>query len=317
MIMAIQIIGGLLLLVLGGEALVRGSVSVAKTIGVPVIIIGLTIVSLGTSAPEMVISILATSEGHPDIAIGNIIGSNIANILLVLGVTASIASIRTNPDVTKRDGILMMLVSVIFIIFAIDGMVQRYEGAIMLAIMVGYLFNLFRRARQEQDPDIAQEFEEETQFHYPLWQAALYMAGGFAFLIVGADIMVEGASDMARLLGVTEGVIGATIVAIGTSAPELVTCVVAAYRKHPDIAIGNVVGSNLFNLAAVLGVAASIMPIEVAEQFLKVDIWVMFIASTVLIPMMISGKQISRTEGVLSFLAYLVYIGYQYHQVSI
>lgn len=316
MLIALQIIVGLLMLVAGGEALVRGAVSIAKRAGIPVIIIGLTIVSLGTSAPEMVISILATLGGHPDIALGNVIGSNIANILLVLGVTALVYPVATNPDVTKRDGILMMLVSVILLMFMFEGEVGRVDGIIFLIIMTGYLVNMFMRARNQNDPEIIEEFEEETSFNYSLPLSLVLVAAGIGLLVIGADILVSGASDFARILGVSEGVIGATIVAVGTSAPELVTCVVAAYRKHSDIAVGNVVGSNLFNILAVLGVAAVTNPISVSEQFLDVDIWVMLVASTLLIPLMMSGKRISRTEGGVMFVWYALYIGYQYTMVS-
>jgi cation:H+ antiporter len=312
MLIALQIIGGLLLLVAGGESLVRGAVSVANKLGISVIIIGLTIVAMGTSAPEMVISILATMEGHPDIALGNVIGSNIANILLVLGLTALVYPVATNPDVTKRDGILMVMVSVLLLIFMLGGQITRLEGLIFLGVLVAYLFTMFIRARRDSSPEIIEEFEEETSFNYK-WPWAVVMIGaGFVLLVVGADIMVTGAAEFARIFGVSEAVIGSTIVAIGTSAPELVTCVVAAYRKHSDIAVGNIVGSNLFNIIAVLGVAATSVPMDVNEQFLKADIWIMLAASTLLIPLMLSGKRISRTEGGVMFAWYLFYIGYQY-----
>ena len=312
MLIALQIIGGLLLLVAGGEALVRGAVSIANKMGVPVIMIGLTIVSLGTSAPEMVISILATLEGHPDIALGNVIGSNIANILLVLAVTALVYPVATDPEVTKRDGILMVLVSVLLLIFMMGGSITRIEGGIFLVILVAYLAQMFVRAKKQNAPEILEEFEEETSFQYAWPLALLLLSGGLAALIGGANILVTGASDFARIFGVSEAVIGSTIVAVGTSAPELVTCVIAAYRKHSDIAVGNVVGSNLFNIVAILGVATVIMPMAVNPQFLKADIWIMLVSSTLLIPLMLSGKRISRAEGAVMLVWYLLYIGYQY-----
>ncbi len=253
MLIALQIIGGLLLLVAGGEGLVRGAVSIANRIGVPVIIIGLTIVSLGTSAPEMVISILATLEGHPDIALGNVIGSNIANILLVLALTSLIYPVATDPEVTKRDGLLMVMVSLLMLVFMLGGEISRLEGMVLLAIMAGYLISIYFRARRESAPEIIEEFEEETSFRYNWPLALLMLAVGLALLIGGAEVLVTGASEFARIFGVSEAVIGSTIVAIGTSAPELVTCVIAAYRKHSDIAVGNVVGSNLFNIVGRAG----------------------------------------------------------------
>lgn len=300
------------MLVAGGESLVRGAVSLANKIGVPVIIIGLTIVSLGTSAPEMVVSILATLEGYPDIAMGNVIGSNIANVLLVLGVTALVYPVVTSPDVTKREGILMVLISVMLLIFMTDGDISRVEGGIFLAITVAYLMSVFVRARRGEAKDVLEDFEEEASFSYALPIAIVMIVAGFGLLIYGADILVSGASDFAIMMGVSEAVISSTIVAIGTSAPELVTCAVAAYRKHSDIAVGNVVGSNFFNIAAVLGVAAATTPIEVNPVFMKADIWIMLAASTLLIPLMLSGKKISRTEGGIMFGWYLFYIGYQY-----
>lgn len=315
MMMTSYIVGGLLMLVLGGEALVRGAVSIAKSAGVPVLIIALTIVSLGTSAPEMVISILAVMEGHADIAYGNVVGSNIANIFLVLGTTALVHAIVTNPEMTKRDGMLMVMVTILMIIFSLGGLVERFEGVILLIIMAAYLFNLFRRARKGENPDLLEEFDEETQFSYPVVMAIGMLVVGFGLLIFGADILVAGASDMARTFGVSEAVIGATIVAIGTSAPELVTCVVAAYRGHAEIALGNVVGSNFFNIAAVLGVAATIAPVPVATQFLYVDLWVMLGASVFLIPLMLSDMKLSRREGGVLFSCYIAYIVYQYTNV--
>lgn len=312
MLIALQIIGGLLMLVGGGEALVRGAVSIAKKAGIPIVIIGLTIVALGTSAPEMVISVLAVLEGYPDIALGNVIGSNIANILLVLAVTALIYPVATNPEVTKKDGMLMVLLSVVMLLFMIDREISRLEGMVLLGCMVAYLGHTFYRSRKESAPEIIEEFEEEASFDYALPAALLFIVIGFGLLIIGAEILVKGASEFARILGVSEAVIGSTIVAVGTSAPELFTCVIAAYRKHSDIAVGNVVGSNLFNIFAVLGVASVTAPMSVHEQFLNADIWIMLVASTLLIPLMLSGKRISRTEGGVMFTWYLLYIGYQY-----
>tara|TARA_B100001123_G_scaffold391642_1_gene470168 strand:+ start:1855 stop:2808 length:954 start_codon:yes stop_codon:yes gene_type:complete len=316
MLIALHIIGGLLLLVAGGEGLVRGSVSIAKKMGIPVIIIGLTIVSLGTSAPEMVISVLSTLDGKPDIAIGNVIGSNIANILLILGLTALIYPVTTDPDIIKRDGILMVLATIIMVIFAEGGIIGRFEGMILLAITAGYLFSLFRRSRQSNSQDVVEEFEEETAFEYEWLTSIILIVGGMAALIIGAEFMVNGASELARIYGASEGVIGVTIVAIGTSAPELMTCLVAAYRKHSDIAVGNVVGSNFFNITAVLGVASTTAPMTVSQEFLQVDIWVMVVASTLLVPLMLSDKKVTRTEGGIMVFWYVAYLIYQYMKVT-
>ncbi|MBN67341.1 MAG: sodium:calcium antiporter [Rickettsiales bacterium] len=312
MLIALQIIGGLLMLVAGGEALVRGAVSIARALGIPIIVIGLTIVSLGTSAPEMVISVHASLSGHPDIALGNVIGSNIANVLLVLGATALIYPVTVEPDMIRRDGMLMVLVTVLLVIFMATGVLTRLEGGIFLAVMAGYLFYLWRTVRSGKNKELVEELKEETDVHYPTWLACVMLAAGLGLLMLGADILVGGASDFARILGVTEGVIGLTIVAVGTSAPELVTCVVAAYRRHSDIAIGNVVGSNLFNIFAVLGVASVIAPIPVSPQFWEVDIWIAVAVSLILLPIMLTGKTVSRLEGGLLLAGYIAYTLYQY-----
>ncbi len=313
---AIYIIGGLLMLVLGGEALVRSAVSLANRMGIPPMIVGLTIVSIGTSMPEMVVSVFSAWNGHPDIAMGNVIGSNISNILLVLGASAVIYPIATNPDMIKRDGILMVLATVILIIFTHAEVISRTEGMILLAILVAYMVNMVVRSRRTPDPTLVEEFQEETQFNYPVFPSILLLTGGIAMLVWGADMLVEGASTLARSFGITEAVIGVTIVAIGTSAPELVTSVVAALRKHSDIAIGNVIGSNFFNIAGVLGVTAVIVPVPVADSFMVFDVWVMLFASALLIPLMLSSKRVSRVEGGFMCLAFVCYIFYQYTQVS-
>lgn len=309
----VQILAGLLMLVTGGEGLVRGSVSIAKTLRVPVMVIGLTIVSIGTSAPEMIVSVLASVQGHPDIALGNIIGSNIANILLVLAITALIWPVRTNPEVTQRDGIIMVGVSFLLMAFMNDLMITQTEGAILLTALLGYIVNMYRLTRKKSDPRIIQEFEEGTQFDYPWFISVPLMAVGIALLLIGAEILVDGASDTARVFGVSEGVIGATIVAFGTCAPELITCVVAACRKHSDIAVGNIIGSNLFNISGVIGVAAFISPLPVEPQFLRHDIWVMLVCSTLLIPLMMTDKRITRAEGSVMLSWYLLYLIYQFH----
>lgn len=312
MIIALQIIAGLALLVLGGEALVRGAVSIAKRLDIPTIVIGLTIVSFGTSAPELVVSTLAAMSGHPDIAIGNVLGSNIANILLVLGPTAIVCPILVKPDVIKRELILVLIVSALFVVFALDGSISQLEGGLFLVILCLYYFDLYRNVTRGGDAELQAEIEEEVSISLPLIKALpLTVAAGVA-LVFGADILVDGASELARLMGISEGVIALTVIAIGTSAPELVTSLVAAWHKHSDIAVGNVIGSNLFNILGVIGVTASIQPISVAQKFLDFDFWFMLGVAAVLVPVMRSGYKISRREGVILLLAYVAYTAYQY-----
>ncbi len=315
MLIAAQIIGGLLLLVGGGEALVRGAVSLAKTLSIPTIVIGLTVVSFGTSAPELVVSIHASLTGHPDIAIGNVLGSNIANILLVLGPTAIIYPIVCKPELIRRELLLMLIVSAVLVVFCLDGEIQRYEGILFLIVLVLYYYDLYRNAKDPGDPELEHEIDEEIDANLPLLKALPLSLAAVAMLVLGADLLVEGASEFARILGISEGVIALTVIALGTSAPELVTSIVAAYHKHNDIAIGNVIGSNLFNMFGVIGVAATILPIPVSEQFRNFDIWVMMLVALILLPVMRTGFKIDRMEGGLFLLAYVGYTYYQYHSL--
>ena len=312
MIIFLQIIAGLALLTAGGEGLVRGSVALAKNLGIPTIFVGLTVVSVGTSAPELFISIHAVLKGLPDIALGNVIGSNIANILLVMGAAAVVSTVNCPPQTVKRDGMIMFLVTVMMVVFCIDGAVTQTEGFILLAVMMLYLLNMFRIARKGEDKELVEELEEETQFEYPLWQAGLFVIAGGGSLVLGADILVDGATALATALGVPESVIALTIVAIGTSAPELVTAMVAAYHRHGDIVIGNVVGSNIFNIFLVLGTASLITGVPVAERFLDFDLWIMLAVTLLLIPVMLSSKKVTRIEGSVFLGFFALYTTYLY-----
>ncbi len=314
MLELLQVIGGLVVLVIGGEFLVRGAVALANKMGVPTLIVGLTIVSFGTSAPEMVISIQAVLDGLPDISIGNIIGSNVANILLVLGITALIFPIAVDAKVLKRDAPLMIFATVLFAAFMFTGEISRLHAAVFLGMMVIYTIYLFRSVKSGGDADLLEELEEETDVNMPTWKALIGMVLGLVMLAVGSDVMVAGASDMARAFGVTEAMIGLTIVALGTSAPELVTCVVAAYRKHSDIAIGNIVGSNLFNIAVIGGTAAMVKPIGVNPMFLDYDVWLLLLVTVALVCSMLMGKKITRAEGVILTIGYAAYTLWQIQQ---
>lgn len=309
----LQVVGGLALLVAGGEALVRGAVALANSLGIPALVIGLTIVSFGTSLPEMVVSVGAALEGYPALSLGNIIGSNIANILIILGVSAMIYPITVDPNIMKRDTPLLVLITLIFIAFCWDGAISRIEASAFVLFIVGYTVYIFRTAKNGYDPELVHEMEEETAVKLPTWKAVALIVGGLALLIVGSDILIDGAIVTARLLGVSEAVIGLTIVAIGTSSPELITSVLAARRKHSDIALGNIIGSNLFNLTAIGGVTGVIMPIPVAEQFLAFDNWVMLGVTLLLAALMFTGKKLVRPEGAALLLGYVVYAVWLYY----
>ncbi len=308
----LQVIGGLVILVIGGEFLVRGAVALANKFGVPTLIVGLTIVSFGTSAPEMVISIQAVLNGLPDISIGNIVGSNIANILLVLGITALIFPIDVDSKILRRDTPLMMFATILFSMFMFTGEITRFHALVFLGMMVIYTMYLFRSVKKGADAELLEELEEETDVQMPLWKSLGSIAIGLVMLAFGSDIMVAGASSMAMAFGVTEAMIGLTIVALGTSAPELATCVVAAYRKHSDIAIGNIIGSNLFNIAVIGGSAAMVKPIYVNPLFLEYDVWLLILTTCLIIGFMLTGNRICRREGAILVAGYA---GYTYWQI--
>ncbi len=313
MISLVQVIGGLVLLVAGGESLVRGAVGFANALGVPALVIGLTIVSFGTSAPEMVISLQAVLTGHPDISLGNIIGSNIANILLVLGATAIVYPIAVDAKLVRRDTPLMLGATVLFMFFCNGGMLARYEATIFLIIIVLYTLHIFRSVKRGDEAELAEELEEGTSVEMSIWKAGIFIGTGALLLILGSDVLVDGSVTLARTIGVPEAVIGLTILAVGSSAPEMVTCLVAAYRKHADIALGNIVGSNLFNITVIGGTAAMVKPIPVADQFIQTDNWIMLGVTMVLISFMLTGRKITRAEGVILFTGYVAYSGWLYY----
>ena len=257
---------GLLGLFFGGEYLVRGASSIARRFGISPLVIGLTIVGFGTSAPEMLVSVNAALAGQPAIAIGNVLGSNIANILLILGVSAVIAPLIIPARRLARDLAFMLVATGMIWVMLLDGMVSRIEGGVLLAGLAVFLFMAFSSGSVPQEDDPL-----ETS----VTKAALMTVGGLVLLVIGAHFLVESASTIARTFGISEAVIGLTIVAVGTSLPELATSVIAAYRRQTEIAVGNIVGSNIFNLFGILGVTAMIVPIPAEARFAMLDMpWV-------------------------------------------
>lgn len=257
---------GLLGLFFGGEFLVRGASSIARRFGISPLVIGLTIVGFGTSAPEMLVSVNAALAGQPAIAIGNILGSNIANILLILGISALIAPLIIPARHLARDLAFMLLATGAIWVMLLDGMVSRFEGGLLLMGLATFLYMAFTSGSVEQEDDPL-----ETS----VTKAALMTVGGLVILVIGAHFLVESASTIARTFGISEAVIGLTIVAVGTSLPELATSVIAAYRRQTEIAVGNIVGSNIFNIFGILGVTAMIAPIPADARFAAIDMpWV-------------------------------------------
>lgn len=300
-------IGGLLLLIAGGELLVRGSVGIAKSMAVPPLIIGLTVVSFGTSAPELLVSLNAALGGNPGISIGNVLGSNIANIALVLGVTVMIFPIVIQRQTIRLDWPVMMFASLLFYLFALDNIIERWEGIILFIILISYIVVLINTARKNKKAAESVEELEDAPKSVPL--SILFLLLGLVGLYFGSEYFVSGASDLAAYFGMSESMIGLTIVAFGTSAPELVASTIAAFRKEADLAVGNLIGSNIFNIFAVLGITSTVTPIEVANSVLSFDMFWMLGIAAIILPFMITGKKMSKWEGALLFVCYITYIG--------
>ncbi|WP_170562475.1 calcium/sodium antiporter [Ruegeria atlantica] len=306
---------GLLILLLAGDALVRGAVNLSLRLGVPALIVSLTIVAFGTSAPELLIAISAIQENAPGIALGNVVGSNTANILLVLGLPALLATLHTSECNTRRNYVFMLLATVLFIGLAFCGVFNLASGAILLAALGLVLFNAFRDARAHRKAcgeACAEEDEleglEEADPDMPYWKLSIYLVLGLIGLPMGAHLLVDNATIIARTYGVSETIIGLTLIAVGTSLPELATTVMAALRRQADVALGNVIGSNMFNLLAIVGIATLFGRIPVDPEFLQFDLWVMLGASLLLIPFVFLKKDITRGWGLLLTLLYAVYI---------
>lgn len=273
----LQLVIGLVLLLWGGDMLVKGGVGIAKRFRLSSLVVGMTVVAFGTSAPELIVSLVAAIDGNPEIALGNVIGSNIANIGLILGLTALILPIPVNKESIRRDFPIMMLVTLLFWVVATTGEIGRISGFVGASILIVYTIWAIRKARAE-NKEIEEMSESEEKVN-PLWISITYALISPALLAFGADNLVSGASSIAFSMGVSERVVGVTIVAFGTSLPELVASAMAAYRKQLDISIGNIIGSNLFNICSVIGLTALIKPIEVNySAFMSDFAWMTFFA---------------------------------------
>ncbi len=299
---------GLLLLVYAGDALVRGAVSLALRIGIPAFIVSLTIVAFGTSAPELLVAIQSALEGAPGIAFGNVVGSNTANIFLVMGIPAILAVIDPSGTDTRRSYIIMVAVSLLFIALCYVGEFYVWQGALLLAILTWIIIDAIRQGKKthamdDEDPDL-----EGGDINMPGRTIAINLAIGMIGLPLGAHLLIDGSIQIARVWGLSEAVIGLTIVAIGTSLPELATTVAAALARKADVALGNVIGSNLFNILAIMGVASFFGPLEVPQELLAVDLWVMLAASLALIPFVFFRASFTRAVGVAFSLIYAIYL---------
>lgn len=309
MIAVVSVVAGLVILVLGGELVVRGASRLALSLRLSPVVVGLTVVAFGTSSPELAVSLGATLEGSEDVAVGNVIGSNIYNILLILGVAAVLRPLIVRRQLVRFDVPLVIAVSVLLWVLVLDGSLAAAEGAALVALLLLYIALTVRAGRRE--PSLVQaEFEAELPSppprHGRLRDTGIF-AAGLAALVIGAQLLVDGATSLAQSAGVSELVIGLTIVAIGTSLPELVTSAIAALRGHRDIAVGNVMGSNLFNILGILGLSAVAAGdgIAVSQQTLELGIPVMTVVAFACLPFLFTGHELRRWEGAL-FVGYAV-----------
>jgi cation:H+ antiporter len=308
----VLMIAGLGLLILGGELALRGAIGLARKIGVSPTIIGLTIMGFGTSAPEVVVTIRAALTGSVDIAVGNAVGSNIANTFLILGVGAVICPLVCDPKAVYRDTGFMVAVSALLCLFGWFGIIERWEGAAMLLALVVFVsWTYFHDIRtHDEAAELHSEMAEETQ---AVPQNAAVIGGslvaGIGALIYGATLLVDAAVTIAEAAGVPQSIIGLTVVAVGTSLPELGATAVAAWRRHTDIAVANVVGSNIFNILGVLGAGAVVTPLRIASEIAAIDLWIVLASAVALVPILVTGWRIDRAEGIVLLLFYGGYSG--------
>lgn len=302
---------GVALLTAGGDALIRGSLAAAERLGISPLLSGLLIVGFGTSMPEMVVSVNAVIENRPDIAIGNVVGSNISNVLLILGVCALITPLAVKPLVLKRDAVTVVAASLLLPVLAWGGALERWDGVLLLIALGSFLLWAYRSESRQPAPasDVYQN-EAESLSARPksaIWMITLIVAG-LLLLILGSQVLLAGAVGIAELLGVSEAVIGLTLVAVGTSLPELSVSAIAALRHHADVAIGNIIGSNIFNVLGILGVSALIQPLPIHPRVLQFDQWVMLGTALVLLLFLLTGRRVSRIEGGLLLVGYGIYV---------
>lgn len=313
----LQILTGLAGLYFGGEALVRGASRLALRLGLTPLVVGLTVVAFGTSSPELFVSLQATLKGQGDIAVGNIVGSNIGNIGAILALCAIVHPMRVAMQVLRFDMPVMLGVSVLFCGLLWDGKLGRMEGLLLIFLLVVYLITVLLLARREKEPAVAEEFlESMPALKGRLWHDLVYIAIGLVLLGVGSRFLIAGATTVARSFGMSEAVIGLTVVSIGTSLPELSASLVAAFKKEGDIAVGNVVGSNLFNMLAIGGISGAILPLT-SNGVRIADYAVMLAFTLILLPFMKTGFAVKRWEGVVLLVTYVGYLAFLLSQPSV
>jgi len=299
---------GLVALTFGAEGLVRGSASLAIKLGLTPLIIGLTIVAFGTSTPELVVSLGASLNNQADISIGNVVGSNIFNIGIILGLTALLCPVKVSLQIIKHDGPIMIAVSFLSLFLITKGTISRLTGIALFISLVAYTSFTIWSAKKGASSEIEQQFKDGVPSQSKsLFRDLFFIGVGLLLLVVGSRLLVVSATDIARFIGISEAVIALTVIAAGTSMPELATSIVAALRRQPDIAVGNVVGSNVFNILGILGVASIAKPLS-ATGITKLDLWVMVVFSIALLPLLYTDLKLQRLEGGLLLFGYGAYL---------
>ena len=328
----IYIVSGITLLTFGGDLVVRGSVTLAIKLGISKVLVGMIVVGFGTSAPELLVSISATLSGSPDIAVGNVVGSNIANFLLILGLALLITPVFCKDPVIKRDALAVIGAGGILMFFARDGQIIAMEGGIMLAILLTYLgasimaswqtpASITPESTPESTQDTIQDQDGDSTYSHEadeydsdrsVASCVMLCFVGIIMLVFGADLLVDGASAVARSFAISEAVIGLTLVAVGTSLPELAAMIAAALKRHDDIIVGNIIGSTLFNILSILGITALIAPLAVAQQIIVVDIPISVMITVVLGAGLIFLSRLPRFFGGIMLAAYVIYLFWQF-----
>ncbi|MBL8272174.1 MAG: calcium/sodium antiporter [Xanthomonadales bacterium] len=307
---------GLLVLGLGADVFVRGASGLAVRFGISPFVVGLVIVGFGTSTPELAVNLSAASRGTTDIALGNIVGSNIANVGVILGISALVAPLAVHMRMLRIEVPIMLGASALLWLLALDGRIARWEGLVMFGGFCAFLVFLLQQSRLES-AEVKAELAAAPQPTHAAWTTVMFIVGGLALLMLGSDLCVDAAIVLARLWGMSELLIGLTIVAIGTSLPELASSVAAAWRGQSDLAIGNVIGSNIYNILFILGVTAMILPLPVARSLEMLEIPAMMAFALVLYPMMRGDLRISRAEGAFLLAGYAALVGLQVHLASL
>lgn len=306
--------GGFVLLFGGGEFLVRGAVAISRRLGISPLLVGLTVVAFCTSAPELVVSVKSALAGNPDIAVGNVVGSNICNVALILGLSALIKPVAVRRSAIMPDTVMMLISAAVLLVLGFTGSIVRWEGALMVAALVTYIIVQYRREMQSEATDQDWHAEEAEEFgkRLGLRGALAALVVGLVALVIGSDLLIDGAVGLAALFGVPNAVVGLTVVALGTSLPELATSAIAAIRGHSDVAVGNVVGSNTFNVLSILGITAVITPVAISPAMARFDIPLMLAVLVFAGVVLLTRGRFGRVMGAFMLAGYVAYVALLY-----